>query len=137
MEMAEQYIDKGETCLIVEDSSFDCEKMTRVMQRTREDMRIEVASSLRAARRVLERGSLSLILLDNNLPDGLGADFVQELASDPKLSGIPVIMVSDWPSPFMWEKAAAAGVAYVLSKTEFDGRYVRAALEGKQARRLN
>ncbi|WP_235930311.1 response regulator [Sulfitobacter sediminilitoris] len=137
MEMAEQYIDKGETCLIVEDSSFDCEKMTRVMQRTREDMRIEVASSLRAARRVLEKGSLSLILLDNNLPDGLGADFVQELASDPKLSGIPVIMVSDWPSPFMWEKAAAAGVAYVLSKTEFDGRYVHAALEGKQARRLN
>ncbi|MFC6636376.1 response regulator [Sulfitobacter sp. JBTF-M27] len=135
--MAEQYIDKGETCLIVEDSSFDCEKMTRVMQRTREDMRIEVASSLRAARRVLEKGSLSLILLDNNLPDGLGADFVQELASDPKLSGIPVIMVSDWPSPFMWEKAAAAGVAYVLSKTEFDGRYVHAALEGKQARRLN
>ena len=120
--MAEQYIDKGETCLIVEDSSFDCEKMTRVMQRTREDMRIEVASSLRAARRVLEKGSLSLILLDNNLPDGLGADFVQELQAALALN---------------LGEAAAAGVAYVLSKTEFDGRYVRAALEGKQARRLN
>ena len=137
MERAEPRKVHDGTCLIVEDSSFDCEKMTRIMQKAREGMRIKVASSLRAARRVLEKGDLSLILLDNNLPDGLGADFVQELASDPKLSGIPVIMVSDWPSPFMWEKAAAAGVAYVLSKTEFDGRYVHAALEGKQARRLN
>ena len=127
----------GNTCLIVEDSAFDREKMTRVMRKARDDMRIEVAPNLRAARRLLEKGDMALILLDNNLPDGLGAEFVQELARDPRTSDVPVILVSDWPSPFMWEKAAAAGVAYVLSKTEFDIRYVRAALEGKRARKLN
>ncbi|WP_386629596.1 hypothetical protein [Sulfitobacter geojensis] len=50
------------------------------------------------------------------------------------LPEIPVIIVSDWPSPFMWEKASTAGVAYVLSKTEFDGRYVHAVLGGQKGK---
>ena len=127
-----------QTCLIVEDSDFDREKLTRVMKKSHENMRIEIASTLKSARRALEKRRMSLILLDNNLPDGLGADFALELARDPALAAIPVIIVSDWPSPFMWEKASTAGVAYVLSKTEFDGRYVHAVLdEGKRAKRVN
>ncbi len=124
-----------ETCLIVEDSDFDCEKLARVMKKAREQMRIEVASTLESARRALKKKEPALILLDNNLPDGLGADFALELAKDPKMADIPVIMVSDWPSPFMWEKAATAGVAYVLSKTEFDGRYVHDVLQAKRDRK--
>ncbi len=126
-----------DTCLIVEDSDFDREKMTRILQKTRDNMRIEIASTLRSARRALEKGEPTLILLDNNLPDGLGADFALELAQDPRLAGVPIIMVSDWPSPFMWEKAASAGVAYVLSKSEFDVRYVRSVLHKKPNKRLN
>lgn len=125
------------TCLIVEDSDFDREKLTRVMQKTRVQIKIETASTLKTARQVLEEQSLSLILLDNNLPDGLGADFAIELSQNPRLANIPVIMVSDWPSPFMWEKAASAGVAYVLSKTEFDGRYVHAVLSNKKGNKLH
>jgi CheY-like chemotaxis protein len=76
-------------------------------------------------------------LLDNNLPDGLGANFALELAEDPKLAQIPVILVSDWPSPFMWEKAQSAGLAYVLSKTEFDSRYVHAVMSLMTTRSRN
>ena len=119
------------TCLIVEDNQVDQIKMTRVVQRPPYEMKAHVANTLRAARRALESGRPGLILLDNNLPDGLGAEFAQEIARDPALSGVPLIIVSDWPSPFMWEKAASAGVAYVLSKAEFDGRYVHAALDGR------
>ncbi len=137
MHLAQATKHRPETCLIVEDSAFDREKLTRVMKRTRERMRIELAPDLQTARRALEKEGMSLILLDNNLPDGLGADFAQELAKDPRHADIPVIMVSDWPSPFMWEKAASAGVAYVLSKTEFDGRYVHAALRGKKVKHVN
>lgn len=122
------------TCLIVEDSAFDQEKLTRVMRKSRHNMHLEITSTLRDARKALARGKAALILLDNNLPDGLGADFALELARDPELADIPVIMISDWPSPFMWEKAASAGVIYVLSKTEFDGRYVHAALTKKRRR---
>ena len=117
------------TCLIVEDSAFDSEKLTRVIGKSAGKMRVEVAATLRSARLALSRGDIALILLDNNLPDGLGADFAIELSRNARLADIPVIMISDWPSPFMWEKAASAGVLHVLNKAEFDVRYVHAALK--------
>lgn len=116
------------TCLIVEDSQFDQQMMTRVIDRSEGKMRVEVAATLTAARSALRAGKVSLILLDNNLPDGVGAEFALELASDPETAKIPVIMVSDWPTPFMWEKAASAGVLYVVNKSEFGVRYVDQAM---------
>jgi DNA-binding NarL/FixJ family response regulator len=123
------------TCLIVEDSEFDSEKMMRIMAKSQRMMMVEVATTLRRARAALARGTTELILLDNNLPDGLGANFAIELSRDKKFADIPVILISDWPSPFMWEKAEAAGVSYVLSKTEFDAHYVRAALQQARVKR--
>lgn len=127
------------SCLIVEDSEFDRIKLSRVLAKSHHKMRVQTATTLNAARAALEKGNTALILLDNNLPDGFGADFALELARDKRLANIPVIMVSDWPSPFMWEKAARAGVTYVLSKSEFDQRYIHAALERRQGkqRRVN
>ena len=119
------------TCLIIEDNEVDQIKMTRVVERSPHRMCARIATTLHAARHALAKGKPGLILLDNNLPDGLGANFAQELASDPALADVPKIIVSDWPSPFMWEKAASAGVAYVLSKAEFDGRYIHAAMRGR------
>lgn len=124
-------------CLIVEDSAFDTEKMTRVIKKTPGKITVETAATLRAARAALAKGETELILLDNNLPDGLGANFALELARNPAMANIPIIMVSDWPSPFMWEKAASAGVAYVLSKTDFDARYVHAVLSGKHKQQMH
>jgi CheY-like chemotaxis protein len=123
------------TCLIVEDSEFDSAKMSRIITKTLGGVKVTVAPTLGQARERLMQGDTNLILLDNNLPDGLGANFVQELARDPQLSQIPVIMVSDWPSPFMWQKAASAGVFYVVNKAEFDARYVHATLKMAQERR--
>ncbi|UWR22271.1 response regulator [Sulfitobacter sp. S190] len=126
---------RGQTCLIIEDSQFDQQMMTRVMTRNYGHIRVEVASTLESARTALKRGGVSLILLDNNLPDGIGANFALELASDPALGRIPVIMVSDFPTPFMWEKAASAGVLYVVNKSEFGARYVAEALGSGGRRR--
>ena len=123
-----------DTCLIVEDSQFDQELIARAIKRSHGDMKIEVATTLQSARRALQRNGYSLILLDNNLPDGLGANFAIELAAHKVHSKIPIIMISDWPSPFMWEKAAAAGVLYVVNKTEFGSRYIHAALKASRER---
>lgn len=125
----------GATCLIVEDSAFDQEMMARVVDRAQGNMRVQVAATLQSARKALEQGEVSLILLDNNLPDGIGANFALELASDPRHANTPVIMVSDWPTPFMWEKAASAGVLYVVNKSEFGVRYVDQALRTGVKRR--
>lgn len=119
------------TCLIIEDSQFDQQMMKRVVARARAPIRVEVVDTLQSARDALAMGGVSLILLDNNLPDGIGANFAMELASDPKHATTPVIMVSDWPTPFMWEKAATAGVVYVVNKAEFGVRYVEQALLGR------
>jgi CheY-like chemotaxis protein len=116
------------TCLIVEDSDFDHRMMSRVIGRSAADMRVQIATTLQSAREALSRNAISLILLDNNLPDGNGANFALELANDPKLKLIPVIMVSDWPTPFMWDKAAKAGVLYVVNKSEFNVRFFKSAL---------
>ena len=125
------------TCLIIEDSEFDRERLTRIIGKSHHDMQVEVAATLRSARVALGKKRMALILLDNNLPDGLGANFALELADDPQLAQIPVIMVSDWPSPFMWEKAQSAGVAYVLSKMEFDSRYIHAVMSAMGTRPRN
>lgn len=116
------------TCLIIEDSQFDQQMMTRVIAKSDGKMQVRVADTLQSAREALAAGEVSLILLDNNLPDGIGANFAMELASDPRHARTPVIMVSDWPTPFMWEKAASAGVLYVVNKAEFGVRYVEQAL---------
>jgi response regulator of citrate/malate metabolism len=126
---------QARTCLIIEDSHFDQQMMTRVVGRLPARMKIVIAPDLKAARRALGAGEISLILLDNLLPDGIGAEFALELAAHPRHSNIPVIMVSDWPTPFMWEKAASAGVLYVVNKAEFGVRYIEQALNRRLPKR--
>ncbi|MEX0280696.1 MAG: response regulator [Arenibacterium sp.] len=115
-------------CLIIEDSNFDQKMMERVVQRTEGSFNVQVVSTLSDARRVLAEEPVSIILLDNNLPDGKGANFALELSKDQNLSDIPVIIVSDWPSPFMWQKAQLAGVSSVVNKSEFNSELILAAL---------
>lgn len=119
---------RPDTCLVVEDNAFDQQMMSRAVVCSGHAMQVVVAGTLKAARETLGQGTIRLILLENSLPDGLGANFVLELASDPRFAHIPVIMFSDWPSPFMWDKAAAAGVACLVSKSEFGARHVNEAL---------
>lgn len=123
------------TCLIIEDSEFDSLRMRRVLKNSIGSVPVEVATTLDQARTALRNGEMDMILLDNNLPDGLGANFALELAQDAELSHIPVIMISDWPSPFMWDKAASAGVLYVVNKMEFESRHVHAAVRAVRRHR--
>lgn len=123
------------TCLIVEDSSFDQEKLRRILNRSFQDLHVVVAKDLAQAREVLDDQHVTLILLDNNLPDGDGGSFALELSKDPKKSMIPVVIVSDWPSPFMFHKAEQAGVRHVVSKSDFGARFVHSALKGAPGKR--
>ncbi|MEP2919845.1 response regulator [Sulfitobacter sp.] len=120
------------TCLIVEDNEFDQAMMTRVIDRSQARMTVQTVATLNEARAALSTQQVSLILLDNNLPDGIGANFALELAANPAHAETPVIMVSDWPTPFMWEKAASAGVLYVVNKSEFGVKYVEQAMRQRE-----
>jgi len=119
---------QGLTCLIVEDSLFDQKMMTRVIGKAYARMQVQTVSTLAEARAALAAESFSLVLLDNNLPDGTGINYAVDLSRDPKLNHIPIIMVSDWPTPFMWDKAAQAGVLSVIKKSDFTVPFFRSAL---------
>ncbi|WP_083099747.1 response regulator [Pseudophaeobacter leonis] len=107
-------------CLIVEDDEFDRLMMFRTAKTAINNFVITAVTSLEAARQVLMAGPASLILLDNSLPDGKGSDFALGLAQSPSLAETPIIIVSDWPSPFMWDKASAAGVRRVVTKSDLN-----------------
>lgn len=106
-------------CMIVDDAEFDRRMMRQVIRKTYPDMPMVVAKSLDEARRRLKGRKISIMFLDNSLPDGLGVDFVAELNGDPAHRKVPVVIVSDFPSPFMYAKAKARNVCEVWSKSEF------------------
>ena len=109
----------AQRCLIVDDSNFDQRMMARTLSKLERPIDILFAATLDDARQLLRLGQFALILLDNTLPDGKGANFALELSEHEDWAQIPVIIVSDWPSPFMWQKAKQAGVAHVVNKSEF------------------
>lgn len=123
--------DTANVCLIVEDSLLDQEKMRRLLTRSFNNIKVEVASTINEARDKLKRHKMSLILLDNNLPDGKGANFAIEIAETGRHNHIPMIIVSDWPSPFMFDKAQSAGVSQVVNKADFGARHIHAAFAEK------
>lgn len=47
---------------------------------------------LSAARRAVRDSPPSVLLVDDDLPDGKGADFAAEVASDPRLRGVRVVV---------------------------------------------
>lgn len=116
--------------LVIEDSQFDQERIRRMLAHSFPAAQGIYVSTLEDARTVLETVVVSLIVLDNNLPDGKGANFALGLFSDPEFAQVPIIMVSDWPSPFMFHKAEMAQVMSVVGKAEFRAMHIRDALTG-------
>ncbi|MEM6886753.1 MAG: response regulator [Pseudomonadota bacterium] len=123
---------KVPTCLIVEDSSFDQEKLRRIMNHSFPQLQVEIAGTIAHARTKMAEYQITVILLDNSLPDGTGANFAIELRKDAAFRNIPIIMVSDWPTPFMFSKAEQAAVAHVVNKSDFGARYVHNVLAPKR-----
>ncbi|WP_323770209.1 response regulator [Antarctobacter sp.] len=118
-----------QVCLIVDDVEFDRRMMRRVMAKYCPDMPLIIARNLGEARVRLREKNVSILFLDNALPDGMGVDFLSEMSSDKKLRTVPVIIVSDFPTPFMYAKAQAANVCEVWSKREFVGPSVRRVVQ--------
>ena len=115
-------------CLLVEDSDFDQQRIAHLLARGTQ-VELFIVRTLAAARVALARMPFHLILLNNLLPDGLGVDFAAELRENPRVPFVPIVMISDFSSPFMYEKAMAAKVSIVVDKHKFQPKHVQDALE--------
>lgn len=109
-------------CLVIEDSVFDQRMIQRMIHGTGINAEVLFAGTLDAARRILATHRFSMILCDNNLPDGNGTDFAQTLSTDPGYFDTSIAIVSGWPSPFMWAKAKAAGLPIIDKNDQLQTR---------------
>ncbi|WP_425070859.1 response regulator [Sagittula sp. S175] len=116
-------------CLIVDDQEFDRRMMRRVLAKEFPNIPLLVAKDLKEARARLNDRNVTMVFLDNALPDGMGVDFVRELAASEQFRRVPVVIVSDFPTPFMYAKAQAANVREVWSKRDFLGPSVRRVMQ--------
>ena len=115
-------------CLLVEDSDLDKQRIAHLLARGTK-VELTTVRTLAAARATIKRDHYDLILLNNLLPDGLGVDFAAELRKNPEIPFIPIIMISDFASPFMYDKAMAAKVSIVVDKDKFQPKHVQDALQ--------
>jgi len=117
MQQVRSYDAYNKHCLIVEDSHHDQEMIRRAMRGARVEANLIFVSTISEARAALKKGLFDLILVDNSLPDGRGSDFARELAERAGFRNTPIVIVSGWPSPFMWDKARESGLV-VIDKTD-------------------
>lgn len=82
------------TCLVIDDDTFDRHMIKRCVGRERPDLHLYECSTLKEARSFLDQGSADLILIDNRLPDGLGAEFAQELRTDARMADAVICVVT-------------------------------------------
>ena len=72
--------------LVVEDELLLCKQVVAALEKL--DAGTAAAGTLAAARRILSEAAFDLVLLDVNLPDGLGTDLLREKALPPATSVI-------------------------------------------------
>ncbi|MBC7949634.1 MAG: response regulator [Chitinophagaceae bacterium] len=98
--------------LIIDDDMDFCYLMTSMLSSS--ILRVSSAHTLKEGWECLEQVMPSLILLDNNLPDGFGVDFMKKIRDFDKT--IRVIMVSGDATPDIKSKALREGIHSFFTK---------------------
>lgn len=101
----------GLTILVVEDSRYACEAMRLLCLRS--GARIRRADCLKSARRHLQIYRPSVLVVDLGLPDGSGADLIEELSNTSPRVGVILGTSGD---EFAEDTAIAAGADGFLAK---------------------
>jgi len=104
------------SCLIVEDDAFEMRQLQRLVRAMNRRLVLVSVCSIREAKVHLRRTRFDLILLDNVLPDGYGIELAMELSHSQRHCMTPMAIVSEWPTPFIFEKAKRANAIKVLRK---------------------
>jgi two-component system, chemotaxis family, chemotaxis protein CheY len=76
---------------------------------------VEAAHGVEAMRRLKESGSVDVMLVDWNMPEMNGYEFLRNVRANPAYSGVPLMMVTSETEMSQMSKALAAGAdEYVM-----------------------
>ena len=111
------------TILIVEDDTFMGSLLERKFKQ--KNFQILRAMNVDEARKFIESGPVSLMLLDIILPGTDGITFLKELKLNPQFKSIPVIIASNLGKEEEIEKGIAEGASgYVVKANTTPGEIV-------------
>ncbi len=102
--------------LLVDDSQIVTNHLSKMLKEVERIETIEIASTLKEARSVVERTKIDVIVLDINLPDGNGLEFLKWIKSDH--AGICVIMLSNMSTDVYRRAAEKRGADYFFDKSD-------------------
>ena len=100
--------------LLVEDEAAHAELMQLSFE-TRDDIRLEIATSLEEARALLARSTPDMAIVDSLLPDGRGLELIRELRQE---SRYPIVLLTSHADESMQAEAVAAGASGYVVKSE-------------------
>jgi len=109
---SENEMDDKRKCLLAVDDEENILDLYRSIFSTR--YRVITASSAKAASQILSNHSIDIILLDLNMPDIYGLNFLSEIKKSQPL--IPVIIVSGSCTLEISIRACQMGAAYCMTK---------------------
>ena len=98
--------------LIVDDEVDVCYLLSAILRH--KNLQTSYVNSISDAKRVLSEHNLSLVFLDNHLPDGFGVNFIEEIRS--LYPTVKIIMITAHDTPADRNKAYENGVDHFIGK---------------------
>ena len=108
--------------LLVEDEEIMIDLLQRKL--TKEGYEVSVARDGEEGLKIMREVKPALILLDIVMPKMGGFEVMEQMAKEPELKKIPVIVISNSGQPVELDKAQKLGAKDWLIKTEFDPQEV-------------
>lgn len=115
--------------VVVDDSPVDRLFYRRLLSRARPDWNVTDVNSTQEAERICESRSVRCLVLDQNLPETTGLEFLKDLRSKPWGQVLPVVMISGTHEPALAYQAYEYGASAVLAKGLLNTSALRDAVE--------
>jgi PleD family two-component response regulator len=106
--------------LLVEDSGFMATHTSGTLESIR-DMTVRTASTAEEARSTLRNDDVDCLVVNTQLPDENGIEFVRSIREDPDLPSVPSLLFTSGDLEAIADEAFEAGVIDVVSKNHHAG----------------
>ncbi len=103
-----------DTVLVVDDSMFMCKQLHKIL--SIRNYKVEIALNAKEALEKLQNYNISTVVLDMELPDKHGLDFLKEMKDMDEFCHIPVLIVSATNDPEVIRKALRTGASDFIKK---------------------